>query len=124
MALGLAVASRVSAAVDDTSARITRQWHDPVPTALDLDLQEHKAGRNRAQIAGTVFFLIDTLVMADGFGRPVATGSRVLVIFIWLISLAVVALRWLRASPASSSSSSSSLGSSGLWQSATRHRDA
>jgi len=65
---------------------------------LDLNLQEHKAGRNWAQIAGTVFFLIDTLVMADGFARPVATGARVLVIFIWLISLAVVALLWLRGS--------------------------
>lgn len=75
-----------------------RQWHDPAPTVLDLNLQEHKAGRNWAQIAGTVFFLIDTLVMADGFARPVATGARVLVIFIWLISLAVVALLWLRGS--------------------------
>jgi hypothetical protein len=36
--------------------------------------------------------------MADGFARPVATGARVLVIFIWLISLAVVALLWLRGS--------------------------
>jgi uncharacterized membrane protein len=61
--------------------------------------QERKAGRNWALIAGVVFFLIDTLLMTDGFARPVAIGSRVLVTFIWLISLAAVALLWLRASP-------------------------
>jgi hypothetical protein len=60
---------------------------------------ERKASRNWALIAGAVFFLIDTLLMADGFARPVAIGSRVLVIFIWLISLAAIALLWLRASP-------------------------
>lgn len=75
-----------------------RQWRDPAPTVLDLNLQEHKAGRNWAHIVGTVFFLIDTLVMADSFARPVGAGSRVLVIFIWLISLTVVALLWLRSS--------------------------
>lgn len=52
--------------------------------------------RNWALIAGMVFFLIDTFLMADGFARPVAMASRVLVIFIWLISLAAVALLWLR----------------------------
>ena len=61
--------------------------------------QKRKAGRNWALIVGAVFFLIDTLLMADGFARPVAIGSRVLVTFIWLISLAAVALLWLRASP-------------------------
>ena len=65
-----------------------------------MDLHhERKAGRNWALIAGAVFFLIDTLLMADGFARPVAIGSRFLVIFIWLISLAAIALLWLRASP-------------------------
>jgi len=73
-------------------------------TSVDLpatapDLQEHKAGRNWVPIVGTVFFLIDTLFMADGFARPMAIGSRVLVIFIWLISVAAIALLWLRASP-------------------------
>lgn len=54
--------------------------------------------RNWALIAGLVFFLFDTFLMADGFARPVATASRVLVIFIWLISLVVIALLWLRGS--------------------------
>jgi hypothetical protein len=71
---------------------------DPEATAVDL-AHERKAGRYWALIAGAVFFLIDTLLMADGFARPVAIGSRVLVIFIWLISLAAIALLWLRASP-------------------------
>jgi hypothetical protein len=71
---------------------------DPEATAVDIP-QKRKAGRNWALIAGAVFFLIDTLLMADGFARPVAIGSRVLVTFIWLISLAAVALLWLRASP-------------------------
>jgi hypothetical protein len=81
--------------------RHTRTWTtalDPEATAVDLH-HERKAGRNWALIAGAVFFLIDTLLMADGFARPVAIGSRVLVIFIWLISLAAIALLWLRASP-------------------------
>lgn len=72
-------------------------------TARDLqatvvDLLERKAGRNWALIVGAVFFLVDTLLLADGFARPVGVGSRVLVIFIWLISLAAVALLWLRSS--------------------------
>jgi hypothetical protein len=71
---------------------------DPEPATVDLHL-ERKAGRNWALIAGAVFFLIDTLLLADGFARPVAIGSRVLVIFIWLISLAAITLLWLRASP-------------------------
>jgi hypothetical protein len=71
---------------------------DPEATAADLP-HERKAGRNWALIAGAVFFLTDTLLLADGFARPVAIGSRVLVIFIWLISLAAIALLWLRASP-------------------------
>ena len=52
--------------------------------------------RNWALIAGLVFFLFDTFLTADGFARPVSTTSRVLVIFIWLISLAAVGLLWLR----------------------------
>ena len=54
--------------------------------------------RNWALIAGLVFFLVDTFLTADGFARPVAMTSRVLVIFIWLISLAAVGLLWLRGS--------------------------
>jgi hypothetical protein len=61
--------------------------------------EECKPGGNWALIAGTVFFLADTILMADGFTRPVPMGSRVLVIFIWLVSVAVVALLWLRGSP-------------------------
>jgi hypothetical protein len=64
-----------------------------------LTLQERKAGRNWAPIVGTVLFLIDTILMVDGFVSPVAIGSQVMVIFIWLISLAVLGLLWLRASP-------------------------
>jgi hypothetical protein len=52
--------------------------------------------RNWALIAGVVFFLFDTFLMADGFARPVAMASRVLMIFIWLISLSAIALLWLR----------------------------
>lgn len=63
------------------------------------DPQLRTAARNWALVAGMVFFLVDTSVMADGFTRPVAMASRVLVILIWLISLAVVALLWLRGSP-------------------------
>ena len=65
--------------------------------------EERKAGGNLALIAGTVFFLADTALMADGFTRPVPTGARVLVIFIWLISVAAAAVLWLRASPKFSS---------------------
>jgi hypothetical protein len=54
--------------------------------------------RNWALIAGLVFFLFDTFLLADGFARPVAMSSRVLVIFIWLVSLFVIALLWLRGS--------------------------
>jgi hypothetical protein len=52
--------------------------------------------RNWALIVGLVFFLVDTLFMADGFTSPVSVGSRVLVIFIWLVSLAVVGVLYLR----------------------------
>jgi hypothetical protein len=55
-------------------------------------------GRNWALIAGLVFFLIDTFLMADGFARPVALASRVLVTFIWLVSMAAVGVLWLRGS--------------------------
>jgi hypothetical protein len=54
--------------------------------------------RNWALRAGLVFFLIDTFLMADGFARPVALASRVLVTFIWLISVAAVGMLWLRSS--------------------------
>lgn len=67
--------------------------------ALATGFRERKVGRNSVLIAGTVFFLIDTLLMADGFAKPEAIGSRVLVIFIWLVSLGAVALLWLRAAP-------------------------
>jgi hypothetical protein len=60
--------------------------------------EERKPGRNWALIVGTVFFLADTALMAEGFTRPVATASRVLVIFVWLISVAAAALLWLRGS--------------------------
>jgi hypothetical protein len=52
--------------------------------------------RNWALIAGMVFFLFDTFLTADGFARPVAMTSRVLMIFIWLVSLAVVGVLYLR----------------------------
>ena len=65
--------------------------------------EERKRGRNWALVAGTVFFLADTVLMADGFTRPVATQSRVLVIFVWLISVAAAVLLWLRGSPKFSS---------------------
>jgi hypothetical protein len=74
-----------------------RRRPDPDPT-VDLNLLGPKAGPSWLLITGTVFFLADTLLMADGFARPVAIGSRVLVIFIWLIGLAAVALLWLRTS--------------------------
>jgi hypothetical protein len=75
-------------------------------TSVDLpavvtDLPERRAGRNWTLIAGAAFFLLDTVLMVDGFFQPAAVGSRVLVIFIWLISLAAIALLWLRISPAS-----------------------
>lgn len=53
---------------------------------------------NWALMAGLVFFFIDTFLMADGFTRPVALASRVLVMFIWLVSVAAVAVLWLRGS--------------------------
>ena len=65
--------------------------------------EERKRGRNWALVAGTVFFLADTVLMADGFTRPVATQSRVLVVFVWLISVAAAVLLWLRGSPKFSS---------------------
>lgn len=64
-----------------------------------LKFQERKAGGKWMPIAGTALFVIDTAVMADGFAHPVAIGTRVLVIFIWLVSLAAAALLWLRAFP-------------------------
>jgi hypothetical protein len=62
-------------------------------------LAEGKAGRKWVPIAGSVLFLIDTIVMADGFAQPVSIGSRMLVIFIWLVSVVAIAALWLRASP-------------------------
>jgi hypothetical protein len=64
------------------------------PANLDWTL----ARRNWALSAGLAFFLVDTFFMADGFARPVAAATRVLVIFIWLLSLAAVGLLWLRGS--------------------------
>ena len=54
--------------------------------------------RNWALLAGLVFFFIDTFLMADGFARPVALASRVLVTFIWLVSVAAIGVLWLRGS--------------------------
>lgn len=51
-----------------------------------------------ALIAGVVFFLVDTILMVEGFAGSVGNASRILVIFIWLISLVAVALLWLRGS--------------------------
>ena len=73
---------------------------DLAATVLDRTvLKVGKPGRTWALILGTVFFLVDTLFMAEGFARPIAIGSRVLVIFIWLVSVAAAALLWLRSSP-------------------------
>jgi hypothetical protein len=70
-------------------------------TSVDLlaltVLEERKPARNWA-LVGTVFFLADTVLMAEGFTRPAATQARVLVIFIWLISVAAAVLLWLRGS--------------------------
>ena len=60
--------------------------------------EERTPGRSLALGAGTVFFLADTALMAAGFTRPVATASRVVVIFVWLISVVAVVLLWLRGS--------------------------
>lgn len=65
---------------------------------LPVNLNSALISRNWALIAGLLFFLIDTIVMADGFTRPVGAASRLLVIFIWLASVVVVALLWLRGS--------------------------
>lgn len=62
------------------------------------DPQWRAVGRNWALIAGLVFFVFDTFLMADGFARPVAMSSRVLVIFIWLVSLVALGLLWVRGS--------------------------
>jgi hypothetical protein len=70
-------------------------------TSVDLlaltVLEERKPARNWA-LVGTVFFLADTVLMAEGFTRPVATQARVVVIFIWLISVAAAVVLWLRGS--------------------------
>lgn len=70
-------------------------------TSVDLlaltVLEERKPARNWA-LVGTVFFLADTVLMAEGFTRPVATQARVVVIFVWLISVAAAVLLWLRGS--------------------------
>jgi hypothetical protein len=86
-----------AAVVDQTSAlappgrRAGQNW-------LPANLSWALISRNWALIVGLVFFLFDTFLMADGFASPVAMASRVLVIFIWLISLVAVALLWLRGS--------------------------
>jgi hypothetical protein len=95
------------AAVDQT----TVDWAVVDPTAA-LEPRGRKKGRNLslinldwtlisrkwALIAGAALFLIDTFLMADGFTRPVAMVSRILLIFIWLLSLAAVVVLWLRGS--------------------------
>ena len=64
-----------------------------------LRFRDRKAGGKWMPIAGTALFVIDTGVMADGFANPIAIGTRLLVIFIWLISLAAAGVLWLRAYP-------------------------
>jgi hypothetical protein len=75
-------------------------------TSVDLlalrVLEERKPARSWA-LVGTVLFLADTVLVAEGFTRPVATQARVLVIFIWLVSVAAAVLLWLRGSPKFSS---------------------
>jgi hypothetical protein len=85
------------AAVDRTAA-LAPQGRKAGLNWPPIDLNWAAIRRDWALIAGMVFFLIDTFLMVDGFASPVATLSRVLVIFIWLISLAAVALLWLRGS--------------------------
>jgi hypothetical protein len=75
-----------------------RHRHGGPGRTLAPGLQWRKAVRSWALITGIVFFLIDTLLMAVGAARPLGTGSLVLAIIIWLISLAAVALLWVRAS--------------------------
>lgn len=65
---------------------------------LSANVSWEHISRNWALIVGVVFFLVDTFFMVDGFASPVAMASRVLVVFIWLISLTAVALLWLRGS--------------------------
>jgi hypothetical protein len=100
--LGLPASRPVSRPVD-------RPRFHPFLRVTSVDLmaltvrEERKPGRNWALIVGTVFFLADTVLMAEGFTRPMATQARVLVIFIWLISVAAAVLLWLRGSPKFSS---------------------
>ena len=71
------------------------------PIAVDrpsINVNWALISRNWALMAGLVFFLIDTFLMADGFARPVALASRVVVMFIWLVSVAAVGVLWLRGS--------------------------
>jgi hypothetical protein len=74
-------------------------------TAMDLlqgrtDLfAERPASQRWAVIAGALFFLFDTVLMVIGFTRGVGTGSLVLIIFIWLVSLAVLGVLGLRTAP-------------------------
>ena len=68
------------------------------PVADQISRNWALISRNWALMAGLVFFFIDTFLMADGFTRPVALASRVLVMFIWLVSVAAVAVLWLRGS--------------------------
>jgi hypothetical protein len=72
-------------------ARVSRNW-------ARISRNWARDSRNWALIAGMVFFLFDTFLTADGFARPVAMASRVLMIFIWLISLSAIGLLWLRGS--------------------------
>jgi hypothetical protein len=88
----------VDRAVVDQTAALDPQGREAGRNRPLINLNWALISRNWALIGGLVFFLIDTFLMADGFARPVAMASRVLVTFIWLISLAAVALLWLRGS--------------------------
>ena len=82
---------------------LTRDNRTPLDRMADLNwarssLNWAQDRRNWALIAGLMFFVFDTFLLADGFARPVATASRILVIFIWLVSLVVIGLLWLRSS--------------------------
>lgn len=83
---------------------LDRPRFSPLLRVTSVDLvalmvhEERKPGLNWALIVGTAFFLADTMLMAEGFTRPVPAASRVLVIFVWLISVAAAVLLWLRGS--------------------------
>jgi len=79
------------AALEPREGKASRNWR---PAGLNWGLMR----RNWALLAGAAFFLIDTCLMVDGFAQPVSMTSRVLVIFIWLVSLVALAVLWVRGS--------------------------